>query len=315
MIKGLAVSIVRAASVAVGFLFGEPTSGDAVAGGTPAAAPLTTAGFYETDEYGDEFKRPILNDDRAVIERAVPVQPGRRELDGGRAVPGAPDVDWAPMTVTLRGLVLSPPGPYRPVVARLTRKGDRVHVEYVGAGQEWLFRRNPVSSKHFSGELVNKQTRQILYFSFSELRMAGFATSWESTGLMGFDPSEVAALRRTGESRTAFGIRFHRYVCRDPAPSTNLEEVWWSAEHQLPLRLLWRRGTRAWSQEITGIERRVDEKRLRDPEERYPEYTWNDIVDAREARCCGAAALSPQMRAIVERLQRSRERASGEDKR
>lgn len=213
--------------------------------------------------------------------------------DGPETSRPAPPVriarDRTPETPDLRGKPFAPTGSTCALAYRATDESTGREVlcevlrgtsclELMAAGQTWIFERNPVHHEEVTGFRVDGERRKLIEYPFTDLAFEGVARSWSSLVRLGVAPAELAELERTGESVEAFGIRFDEL--RDPdASSGMIGQIFWSEEHQLPLRVLRAGGGRI---EVESL-RLTSSTGRQSARDAYPGYAVQDVADWREA--------------------------------
>jgi hypothetical protein len=228
---------------------------------------------------------PTRTASAAAVVTDVPAVPA-----GARTLP--------PLAFMLTTVWEGPGRPRRKTTQTVTRTSDRIRVVPDGGGpdsvgpngvspnrvnKEWIFERNAVHETRVFGYLIDHASRQILVHDDSDLRNGQQVRGWADVLMMRFDPRVLGSLRATGETETAGGAVFARYVAADRG-SAGVVDVWWSEAVLLPLRLTVREGGVLVSSTITRLARTTDLAALRDPRLRLPGYEVVEASDARERR-------------------------------
>lgn len=165
----------------------------------------------------------------------------------------------------------------------ISRAKERIHVFFEDQGQEWLFVRNPRDGRRVLGRLIDHKERVILDYPEADLVDNRVARGWVDVFTIGVSPDRLADLCSTGRRKEQGGIVFDQYVAKGCEEcKTKFNEVWWSNEQALPLKIVSSEAHGGWIQKSVAIRLGVDENVLRDPEERYPAYATMDMVDWRE---------------------------------
>lgn len=232
-----------------------------------SSACAATSRDAETSDYLREIER-------AETERPAPVERIARE---------------ASAPTSTRGAALQATG--TPLVASYTlrdaRDGATAKFEAVrcaarmrvrGSGQDWYFERNPVAHEEVVGFLVDTHRETLIEYPSTDLAVEGYARSWSALARLGVDPTEIGAMRATGEHVEAFGVTFALYV-DDAATGGELRELAWSDAHQIPLRFA----------RASGLEVRVDALDLDVKSDAcsravdaHPSFAVQDVADWRE---------------------------------
>lgn len=174
-----------------------------------------------------------------------------------------------------------PDGESRERLRLLTRSDDRVHVKFVGQGQEWLFIRNPVDGRRLTGKLVDHAKRVVLTYQETDMLVNGVARGWVDAMTGGIPIDALDGLVPTNETIERHGMTFRRYVPAT-AEEADLTELWWCEQYFLPLLAIRSTPAGEWRQEIRALTATPDADVLVDPEERFPDYLAMDVVDWRE---------------------------------
>lgn len=214
----------------------------------------------------------VLNADDPAVEQTLT----------GRSVPSLPDalMNPSPLTITAQVTVTRGSGKQQ-FVRTIARTADRVHVNYLHQGQEWLFTRNPVDPKRVEGLLTDHRKRVIFTYYESDLSDAGVARGWAEVMTLGVPMDGLDAMAETGEQEIRFGMIFRQYTRNGDTPKdeTMPREIWWNRENFLPLRIIRTVSDGSWVQELVNVEQSVDESTLTAPVSRYPEYAAMDRTD------------------------------------
>lgn len=223
-----------------------------------------------------------------ILEESIrkPTPPVRRNLEGTVA-PAPPEVpgyleDASPLTAKV--IARRGGDAHGGQVARVISRGkDRIHVLFENQDQEWLFIRNPRDGRRVLGQLIDHRKKVILEYPEAELADSRVARGWVDVIAIGVSPERLAVLEATGERKKHNGILFERYVAPASEEKNGLyQEVWWSHDEALPLKIVSAEGKGELVQEVVDVRHGVDPAVLRNPQERYPTYLAMDMVDWRE---------------------------------
>jgi hypothetical protein len=162
------------------------------------------------------------------------------------------------------------------------RTADRILVILDAGASEWLFERNPVDVRRVAGYRVDHGERRVLVYHDSDLRTRLRLRGWTDALTLGFDIGALERLRATGESRSAAGASFERYVAPQAA-AAGIVEVWWSESLLMPLQLTVREGEVERTSMLAAWDTHVQTERLGDPRRRFPGYAVLDIADLHDA--------------------------------
>ena len=172
-------------------------------------------------------------------------------------------------------------------VQRVLRGRDRASLQTDGAGEEWLFERNPVDPRRVSGYQVDHQKRRILAYDERDLRARLQIEGWSDVLTLRVRPQALSRLQRTGEREHAAGAAFEKHVPRE-GEASDLVEVWWSDSLLLPLRFTFERGgvrtTTLLEAFTSGRDDTPLTARLGDPRSRFPTYEVLDVSDLGDHR-------------------------------
>ncbi len=162
-----------------------------------------------------------------------------------------------------------------------TRSTNRAHVDFKSREQEWLFMRNPVDDRRVSGMLIDHHGHVVLEYPQGDLVDAGVANGWAEVVSLGVPLDIFEKMVATGKSKTLDGIVFNQYLRKEHQPSKTgtPEEIWWSREYYLPLKIIKTTQHGRWRQELTHIRFDIDRNVFKAPLERYPRYAVSDNAD------------------------------------
>lgn len=169
----------------------------------------------------------------------------------------------------------------RTTTETLTRRHDRVRMTFDSGHQEWLFVQNARYPDRVSGYLTDHRARQILLHEETLLRTTMGIRGWSDVLTMRFDPAVLSTLHGTGERRTVSGVDAARFVASTPTRA-GVSEVWWSDELLLPVSLTVRDAEGTVTSVVDRLSRTTDDAVLADPDQRFPDYTSEDSVDAHD---------------------------------
>jgi hypothetical protein len=221
---------------------------------------------------------PLASTSRNAVPLAL-VLPTRRAPDAPPAQPPLlPDGAEHITPLTFEAIVRRQPaaGPAQTVSQSISRTVDRVHVA-TSDGREWLFERNTRDPRRVSGYLVEPAARAIIVYEESNLRNALGIRGWADVLMVGFDPTLLDGLRRTGTTRTIEGIRFVRY---EPARgATSTREAWWSDDELFASSFVRRDDTGSTRFAVKRVQLGVDAALLQLPPVRFPAYRVVDFAD------------------------------------
>ena len=164
----------------------------------------------------------------------------------------------------------------------ITRTSDRVHVDFVEQGQEWLFVRNPLDGRRATGWLTDHTLGVVLEYQEADLADEEYGRGWFEVMAMGVPAEWLEAMRATGEKVTLVGVECERYVRPGESKSRLPDEMLWDDARQLPMRIVYRKPEGEWRQEVWAIRTSIDEAELHAPRDRYHAYMSMDAVDYRE---------------------------------
>jgi hypothetical protein len=157
----------------------------------------------------------------------------------------------------------------------INRSAARVHV--LDRNREWLFERNPVDPRRASATLVDHAAHALIRYEESELRnMLGFS-GWASVFMLGLDPTLLAHLTPSGQTRQLSGLTFAEYSStRGDGTSAH---VWWHAPQSLPSHFALRDSAGVVEVSITHLRHGVDKTLMEPPARRFPNYSQFDLAD------------------------------------
>jgi hypothetical protein len=204
----------------------------------------------------------------------------RSQAPQGAALPALPSALRAPPDVTLE-LETTRVGAGGSVTRHqdVARSADHLHIRLAEEGLEWLFVRNPLDERRVSATLVDHRQRAIIEYAESELRTGGIARGWADVVCLGVGTDTLQQLEPTGRSLNRFGFDFSELSVA-AGESSPLQEVWWSAEAALPLRVS--RAGAGQRAEVRALRPGVDRERFAEPRQRFSAYLLMDVADYRE---------------------------------
>jgi hypothetical protein len=182
----------------------------------------------------------------------------------------------SPLTATLIVRRQSTSGRVAPGRRIVTRTADRLHVTLPDR-REWLFERNPADPQRVSALLTDHTARVIVVYEESELRNWEGIRGWADVATFGVDLQLLPALRPTSLVRTRAGLRFEQLTAVDGA--TPVREVWWNADHFLPISLTIATSDGTVSQVVESLRLDVETGVLLSPTHRFPGYRVADLAD------------------------------------
>ena len=121
------------------------------------------------------------------------------------------------------------------------------------------------------------------YANRIDLLDAELPTDWHQLTACGVDPEFLTSLEPSDETRTAFGIEFRRYVARsDSTPEHLPVELFWNAEHSVPLLVVYRSERGEMQQRLVSLrfETREDSRLLL--AQRFRPYDRTTVAAFRE---------------------------------
>ncbi len=273
---------------------------------------LTAAGLYALHPLGCEGSTapdPLLShteatplvDAVAADARDLVAELARLEVEGPGEIVRRPDQEGrahvsatidpserVPATYTnVRAVLRTSRADGSETRRELTRSRDRLHVRLCNARaetrpREWLFVRNPVDPAQFTGWLVDHEIEHAIEYDWSSLIAGGIANSWFRLACLGVRPVDLEPLLETVENaprREVFALTFVRLEPRTGLGPAGVSEIWWNAEHQLPLEIRGGPPGAEWVQELVELELAADSAVLADVRVRFPEYRIRDLTD------------------------------------
>lgn len=212
----------------------------------------------------------------AARRHEAPVAPPMPDVPASMVCPSSV---MATMTLTI---IDAQGGQRGATTVTLTRHKGVVVCDYLDRGQTWRFTQSPIDPRYVTGLLVDVRLEKMLDHTEADLADAGIAHGWIDVAGLGARPPDETSMVATGRFEERSGIRFDQYV-RVQDTVHPLLELWWNAEHALPLRtrLDIGNGTIRVS-ELSSIRTDVRDSKVRDPSVRLTRFERMDVVDWRE---------------------------------
>ncbi|HEY6561786.1 MAG TPA: hypothetical protein VI072_31165 [Polyangiaceae bacterium] len=163
----------------------------------------------------------------------------------------------------------------------IMRTAERVHVDLGRGASEWLFVKNAKDPRRMSATLADHSHRTLVEYDESELRTLGLGRGWADLVGLGVEPETLSGFEATGRSQSLSGLRFTER--RAPANDKGrIRSLWWNDEVGVPLRIVAAEDAARTETRLRNLRRGVDQARLRDLREQYPNYKVMDVADYRE---------------------------------
>jgi hypothetical protein len=222
-------------------------------------------------------------DDDASEGRALRI-PLRRPPDAPPGAPpslpvGATGVKAATLHLVIRRDTARRPSSTRRQI--VSRTSDRIHIAG-NDGREWLFERNPLDPRRVAATAIEHESRAIVLYEESDLRMTLGIRGWADVLTLGFDSQLLSGYERTRDVRTIGGIRFVRHA-RAGARATR-DDVWWSDDQALASHFAIADAAGVTRFAVERASAGVDAELLRAAIVRFPDYRVVDLADWQEKR-------------------------------
>lgn len=208
--------------------------------------------------------------------------------DHRRHAPPPPEVvDGRPPTFTAGLKVQAPGSKDRDLL--VVRHERRLLIRNRRLRTGILFEQNPVAEWQITAAAVDHPHRCVIDFNFVDLEGEGMPHRWEDLVGMGVRLGELDGLELDEATREAYGLVFQRMHNPAARPAAgDLLELWWNAEHCVPLELHRMTEDGVQIQKTVAFRFTHEAKNLRHPHEWMKQYKRVDLADFREEHLgCG----------------------------